>query len=77
MPRYFAVGAGESQVEVKNIYMVEIETLECQQPFKAERTGGTIRCVLGMNFISTMKIFRYKAIHRNNFIKIAKTFSRS
>ena len=46
MPRYFAVGAGESEVEVKNIYMVALETLDCQKPFIAVKNGGTIRCVL-------------------------------
>ena len=46
MPRYFALGAGESEVKVKNIYMVEIETLECQLPFISERIGGTFRCIL-------------------------------
>jgi len=46
MPRYFALGAGESAVKVKNIYMVEIETLECQLPFISKRIGGTFRCIL-------------------------------
>ena len=46
MPRYFALGAGESEVKVKNIYMVEIETLKCQSPFVSQRIGGTFQCVL-------------------------------
>ena len=45
-PRYYAVAAGESSVEIKNIYMVEIETLQCQLPFVSQKVGGTWRCVL-------------------------------
>ena len=29
-PRYYAVAAGESKVEVKSLYMVELATLDCQ-----------------------------------------------
>ena len=46
MPKYWAIGAGESEVYIKNIYLVEIESLECQPPFFSQRIGGTYRCVL-------------------------------
>ena len=43
MPRYYAVAAGESNVHVKNIYMVEIESLDCLLPFKSVSVGGSYR----------------------------------
>ena len=46
MPKYWAIGAGESEVYIKNIYLVEIESLECQLPFYSMKIGGTYRCVL-------------------------------
>ena len=46
MPKYYSIAAGESNVFVKSIYMVEIETLECQLPFVTEFVGGQPRCVL-------------------------------
>ena len=46
MPRYYAVGSGQSAVFVKSIFMTEIESLECRDPFIKKSFGGSFKCTL-------------------------------
>ena len=46
VPRYYSVGGGESLIEIEDIFMTEIETLQCQHPYQKQDFGGTFRCVL-------------------------------
>ena len=46
IPRYYAIGAGESLVKIQDNFLTEIEALQCQLPYQAEEFGGTYRCVL-------------------------------
>lgn len=46
IPRYYAIGGGESDIEIEGMFMTELETLQCQAPYKKEEIGGTFRCVL-------------------------------
>ena len=46
IPRYYAMGSGESSIRIEGIFMTELETLQCQLPYYAEEIGGTFRCKL-------------------------------
>ena len=46
IPRYYSVGSGEKPVQIKGLYMVELENLMCQLPYKTVSVGGTFRCAL-------------------------------
>ena len=46
IPRYYAMGAGESDVTIDGMFMTELDTLQCQLPYYAEEIGGTFRCKL-------------------------------
>ena len=46
MPRYYSVGSGQSAVFVKSLFLTEIESLECREPFIKKAYGGSFKCAL-------------------------------
>ena len=46
MPRYYSIGAGESHVHIKGLFVVEVENLECRDPFVKKTAGGSFICAL-------------------------------
>ena len=45
-PRYYSIGAAEKEIRIKSMYLVELDTLQCQLPYTTVSIGGSFRCAL-------------------------------